>query len=131
MISKKHWNREGEYMRAIPAMFLMSIIVLASIGLFFQLTTNPLQLLLSLIKFIIIAGLLFTLLYFLFIRPNQNNQVSKKYKQAVKQSQKKYGKRYKKNKNKDSLDSSKKNVTKNTSHLRVIKGNKPKNNDHP
>ena len=117
-------------MRRIPFILLCSIIVLAGFGLAIQLFSEPIQLVTSLIKTFIVAGLIFAIVYFLFFRSKQTNTSSKKYKQAVKQSQKKYGKPNRQHINKMSSKAPNRNIRRKASHLRVIEGNKSKKDDH-
>lgn len=116
-------------MRKIPLIFFCSIIVLASFGLIFQIATEPLQLILSLLKMLVVAAVLFAIVYFLFFRSKQTSDSSKKYKQAVKQSQKKYGNSNTHISHKNSINGSKKKAKRKATHLRVIEGNKSKKDD--
>ncbi len=118
-------------MRNIPFILLCSIIVLAGFGLAIQLFSEPIQLVTSLLKILIVAGLLFAIVYFLFFRSKQQtNTSSKKYKQAVKQSQKKYGKPNLQHVSKKPTQAPKRNIKRKATHLRVIEGNKSKKDDH-
>ncbi|HLR14407.1 MAG TPA: CopD family protein [Bacillota bacterium] len=117
-------------MRKLPFIFLCVILALAVFGFMISLATEPLQLLLSTGKMLLVAAVFFAIVYFLFFRHRQHNNTSKKYKQAVKQSQKKYGNVQDKQAFKRATHASKKKSKRNASHLRVIEGNKSKKDDH-
>lgn len=115
--------------------FIYVIIGLAFFGLAVQLFTNPTNLLSSALIIIGSATLIYTVVYFLFLRKRTTDDL-KKYRKAVKQSKKRYGfqnnymnKSTKTKKTTPILSRKKRQTDKSTSHLRVIDGKKTKKND--
>ncbi|MBO8154812.1 MAG: hypothetical protein H0Z32_00005 [Bacillaceae bacterium] len=110
-------------------LFILLLIGLASFGFVHQLIFKTTDLLKSLLMTALFIGLVFAVLYFLFIRP-RTSSLSSKYKKAVKQSRKKYGASIRKkatapkNKHKPSpLNRPRPNPP----HLKVIDGKRSKN----
>ncbi|WP_284140375.1 MULTISPECIES: SA1362 family protein [unclassified Virgibacillus] len=107
------------------------LIGFAAIGLMSQLFSNTTGFLFSLLKSIFIGLLIFGLIYFLFLKNRVSSSDAKKYKQAVKQSKQKYKQKKPSSKAKTIQQQpikpqAKKKNTRQTSHLRVIDGNKTK-----
>lgn len=104
------------------------LIGLAILGLFTQLTGNTLRFFINIFIMIGVGLTIFAVIYYVFIKNEEQSDEMKKYKQAVKQSKAKYSKanKYKGYSNKPAI---KKRRNRRASHLRVIDGNKDKKKD--
>ncbi|API90517.1 hypothetical protein J32TS6_02190 [Virgibacillus pantothenticus] len=109
------------------------IIGLAVIGLTTQLFTNTVSFINSMLISIGVGVVLFTIIYFLFIRKKNSSNEMKKYKQAVKQSKAKYHHQKPVHKataaKEQPSNALRKKRNKRAAHLRVIDGNKHKRKD--
>lgn len=108
------------------------IIGLALIGLTTQLFTNTISFINSMLISIGVGVILFTVIYFLFIRKKNASNEMKKYKQAVKQSKAKYHQKpvLKATTGREQpTNALRKKRNKRAAHLRVIDGNKHKRKD--
>ena len=104
------------------------IIGLGVIGFISQFFTNPLTLLKSILITLAISILVFSIIYFLFLRNRSTSSDMRKYNKAVKQSKLKYqSKSIQPNRPqiKQQLQTRRRR-NKNAPHLRVIEGNKSK-----
>jgi predicted membrane channel-forming protein YqfA (hemolysin III family) len=112
------------------------IIGLGVIGLFSQLFTQPGKFLMSILTTIFFGLVIFSVIYFVFLKKKAPSNEMKKYKKAVRQSKAKY-----KNDNSTATQTAKlaakkqpnlikKNRNKRSAgHLKVIEGNKTKRKD--
>lgn len=114
------------------SVLIYCILGLAAIGLITQLFGNTKGFLMNIFVMLAIAGAVFMVVYFLFIKKGTTtNSEMKKYRNAVKQSKMKYKNRSTpqlKNKQTKILSKSKprKNIGRRVTHLRVIDGKKNK-----
>lgn len=114
------------------SVLIYCILGLAAIGLITQLFGNTKGFLMNIFVMLAIAGAVFMVVYFLFIKKGTTtNSEMKKYRNAVKQSKMKYKNRSTpqlKNKQTKILSKSKprKSIGRRVTHLRVIDGKKNK-----
>lgn len=108
------------------------IISLALIGIVYQLLTNTVGLFKSLFIMIAVGSIIFTAIYFIFLKKRAPSNDMKKYKQAVKQSKLKYKQNNEASsfKNRNRQTTLKRRLARRRApHLRVIQGSKPKQKD--
>ncbi|GIO27487.1 SA1362 family protein [Ornithinibacillus bavariensis] len=116
-------------MRKGKASFIIyGLIILAAIGIVWNLVTNPAGFLTNILMMVIMGLVLFGILYFVVFGRRGSSSEEKKYKQAVRQSKSKY------TQNRNTVQTYqnqqpstiKKKNKKRPNHLRVIDGNKAK-----
>ncbi|MCZ0704078.1 hypothetical protein J2T56_002320 [Natronobacillus azotifigens] len=115
-------------------LFIYLLIGLALFGLTHQLFTNTNRFIANTLVIIGFGALVYTVIYFLFIRKRMTDDL-KKYRRAAKLSKKRYGtnsklkSNYSQTKKKKTVTNYKRRREQSVPHLRVIEGKKNKKND--